>query len=490
MSRLLVIGCFLVFTPAAASPPADISLTADTLTVTVADGTPLQVEAGTLLVPETRGGEQGRQISIPYYRLRSTSATPAAPIFLLAGGPGASWLDQLERYKSSLKEVRFYRTLADVVLFDQRGGGRAQPSMSCDEKRAVPPHQPFDLGWVAETGRELLTACRDRWLSEGVDLSAYNTVENAADVDALRRALGYDRVTLVGGSYGSHVALALMRLYPQSVERVLMFGIEGLDQTWDDPAARLAAFRRIAAAAEASPELAPHIPEGGLILALQTVIDRLERQEIAAGPDRQPGDTSAVVNSALVRWLTGYQAGKRSRPNAWPEFILDMYHGDFSVAENAGRSLDTLSMDDPMHYSMDCASGISPDRAARYAADPARALLGNINFEYDAFCDVWPARDLGAAFRAPLVSDIPTLIVHGTWDTSTPIENARELVATLSNGRLIEVDGGTHGALTNLYSHWEPAHDSIGAFLRGEAIELPTIVNLPPVKFSARGVTH
>ncbi len=420
-------------------------------------------------------------LSIPYYRLRSTSASPAAPIFLLAGGPGASWLEQLERYGTSLNEVRFYRTLADVVLFDQRGGGRAQPAMTCDETRDVPTGLPFDPAWVEATGRQLLTACRDRWLAAGADLSAYTTIENAVDVDALRNALGYERVTLIGGSYGSHLALALMRLYPQSVERVLMFGVEGLDHTWDDPGARLATLRRIAAVAEASPELAPHIPEGGLLAALQMVLDRLERQ---------PADAGVVVNAALVRWLADYQAGRRSRPNAWPEFILDMYEGDYSIAADAARSFDALSMEDPMHYSMDCASGVSPDREERYAADPARSLLGDINMEYAAFCDVWPARDAGAAFRTPLASDIPTLIVHGTWDTSTPIENAREVVATLRNGRLIEVDGGTHGALNNLYSHWAPAYDSIGAFLRGESVTLPSTVKLPNVQFNARRTEH
>ncbi len=80
--------------------------------------------------------------------------------------------------------------------------------------------------------------------------------------------------------------------------------------------------------------------------------------------------------------------------------------------------------------------------------------------------------------------------MHGTWDTSTPIENAREVVATLRNGRLIEVDGGTHGALNNLYSHWAPAYDSIGAFLRGESVTLPSTVKLPNVQFNARRTEH
>lgn len=101
MNRYIALGCIFAFTPAAASPQVDGSLTADTLTIAVADGTDLLVEAGTVQVPETRGGELDRSVSIPYYRLRSSSSTPAAPIFLLAGGPGASWLDQLERYKAA-----------------------------------------------------------------------------------------------------------------------------------------------------------------------------------------------------------------------------------------------------------------------------------------------------------------------------------------------------------------------------------------------------
>ena len=96
------------------------------------------------------------------------------------------------------REVAFYRTIADVVVFDQRGGGRARPEMTCPDRKPVPSGRPFTLAVVADVMRELAVACRDRWVKAGVDLAAYNTVENAADVNDLRLALGYRKITLIG----------------------------------------------------------------------------------------------------------------------------------------------------------------------------------------------------------------------------------------------------------------------------------------------------
>ena len=126
--------------------------------------------------------------------------------------------------------------------------------------------------------QRLLVQCRDRWQSRGVDLAAYNTVESAADVNDLRLALGYSKITLIGGSYGSHLALQFMRQFPDAVDRAVIFGVEGPDHTWDDPAGALHTLQRIAAATEQSPEFRGRIPEGGLIKALEAVIARLDAQ--------------------------------------------------------------------------------------------------------------------------------------------------------------------------------------------------------------------
>lgn len=454
------------------------NLTIGPKTIAIDDGSHVEAEAGALQVPESRKRPTSRKVTLPYYRLKSTAAHPATPIFLLAGGPGSSWIERVGNAEY-FREIAFYRTIADVVVFDQRGGGRALPAMDCSQATRLPVDRPLALADMRTPMRTLLIACRDHWQAQGVDLAAYNTVENAADVDALRTALGYDKVTLVGGSYGSHLGLQVMRQFPEAVDRVVLFGIEGPDHTYDNPAGRLATLQRIAEVAERSPALAGRIPAGGLLKVLTRVLQRLDKapQTVTVTQDEKP--ITVVVDATLVRQIATREAGRRNAPDAWPEMILAMDRGDYSFAARMALRRRELRLQDPMHYSMDCASGVSGQRRDRYRSDPATALLGDINFEYEALCDVWPHDDLGAAFRADVVSDIRAVLFHGTWDTSTPIENAREVAATLRNSQLVEVIGGNHGALYNLYARWAPMRPLLRDFLAGKRVDFPDTVQLP-----------
>jgi len=457
-------------------------LTSAPKTVTIDNGATVTVEAGRLLVPESRSKPTDRVLSIPYYRLRSESDDPATPVFLLAGGPGSSWIERFEN-EENYQEVNFYREFADVVLFDQRGGGVALPAMDCPQRGSLPLDAPLDVDAVTGKMQELAVQCRELWTQQGVDLSAFNTDENAADLDDLRKALGYEKISVIGGSYGSHLALHFMRLHRDRVDRAMLYGIEGPDHTWDDPGAMLSTLQRIARVAEQSEELGPHIPEGGLLEALRVVENRLEKEPVTVTLRRGDQEVAVVVDKTLVQLISRRRAGRRSDPNFWPELILAMYNGDFSMPAQGALALRNLGLQDPMHYMMDCASGISADRRKRYLEDPAASLLGNINLEYAAICQIWNAPDLGSSFRANVVSDIPTLIVHGTWDTSTPIENARETVASLKNGHLLEVEQGSHGAIYNLYENWPPMRELVRSFLTGGDPHIPRKVSLPAVEF-------
>jgi pimeloyl-ACP methyl ester carboxylesterase len=315
-------------------------------------------------------------------------------------------------------------------------------------------------------------------------------VESAADVDALRAALGYERMTLVGGSYGSHLALATLRAHPERVERVVLYGVEGPDHTWDDPAGRLRALERIAAATEAAPAFRGKVPPDGLIGALRSVIERLEAKPERVVIERDGGELTVVVDAAAVRLSAAGRAGRRSRAWQWPQRILDLHRGDYRAFAEGALEGRELRIAPPMHSMMDCASGVSPERAERYARDPAAAIVGDVNLEYRAVCDAWGAPDLGLAFRAPVVSAVPALLLHGTWDTSTPIENAREVASSLSNAQLVEVLEGGHGALYNLLEHWPPMRRLLAAFLRGEPVRFPPQVALPPVAFEAPPGDH
>ncbi len=469
----------------AAAPAAPIEVPKTEIRrIPLDDGTTAEVEAGALEVPESRTRPTQRRVTLPFYRLRSTSPHPAAPIFLLAGGPGASWLDHYAAVETH-REVAFYRTLADVVLFDQRGGGRSVPAMGCPQTIELDAMKPFDPQAFRAALRPALIACRDTWLAEGVDLSAYNTVENAEDVNELRLALGYGPVTLVGGSYGSHLALALMRQHPEAVARALLFAIEGPGQTWDDPAAKLATLRRIAVDAEAGLNRS-RLPEGGLLTVLERVLARLEASPKVVTIVEEGLSRQVLIDADAVRRATTGAAGRRKTVGDWAEMILAMDQGDYSfVAERKLRNL-AVGVDDPMHYSIDCASGISEDRRRRYHDDPATKLVGDPNFEYEALCDLWPSAQLGDGFRANVVSDIPTLILHGTWDMSTPIDNAREVAATLRNARLVEIVHGGHGALYNLFARWPPIYERLRTFLLGGATDFPAqIIDPLPVSPSA-----
>ena len=166
------------------------------------------IECGILTVPENRVNPNGNVVEIPVAIIRSTAPNPAPdPIIYLEGGPGGSALTGADAwYESPLRAER------DIILFDQRGTGYSNPSLNCRELEDPD----------AEDAQAAGQACYDRLGSEGVDMSAYNSAENAADVDALRQALGYDQVNLYGISYGTRLALTVERDFPDGLRSVVI----------------------------------------------------------------------------------------------------------------------------------------------------------------------------------------------------------------------------------------------------------------------------
>lgn len=168
-----------------------------------------QVECGYLTVPEDRSQPDGKTIDLAVAIVRSPNPTPAAdPIIYLEGGPGGSALSGIEGwYDTGLGEFR------DIILIDQRGTGYSEPFLGC----------PDDLD-ISEDADDLefATACRDELVSRGVNLAAYNSAASAADINDLRLALGYEKVNLYGISYGTRLAMTIMRDYPEGLRSVVL----------------------------------------------------------------------------------------------------------------------------------------------------------------------------------------------------------------------------------------------------------------------------
>jgi pimeloyl-ACP methyl ester carboxylesterase len=331
--------------------------------------------------------------------------------------------------------------------------------------------------------REAMIRCRDHWIAEGVDLSAYNVDSIARDTDDLRAALGYDTVSLYGGSFGSHLGLHYIRLFPERVHRAVFAGIEGPDDTYDAPSEYLATLERIARHAEASAELGDSLPDVGLIEALKQTVERLREQPEVV----MMGDSEVIVTEAVIRAFGDFRAGDRGQPTFWPMLIAGWYEGDLTMAARAGGSLRSLPPIDAMKFVVDATSGGSPERMARLETDEGAGLFLREAMERKAGAGVWPTADLGPGFWEPVTADTTVLLVHGQWDTSTPIENARRAAAALPNAHLIEVVHGRHGAMNDLYNHWPAVHEKLESFLRGEPTEFPEAFTIPPVDYGEGG---
>jgi pimeloyl-ACP methyl ester carboxylesterase len=414
----------------------------------------ITAERGMLFVPVNRSNPQSDVIAIEVYRFKASEkakeGTP--PIFYLHGGPSFSGLEgQLAELGTFEERWQPYLDVSDLVVISQRGIGPSKPTTTIDVTTpTLPLDQDYDDEAEVEAFQNVCAREKSFWESQGLDLSGFTILEAAADVDDVRKALRYDKITIWGGSFGSHWGMAVMRYYPETVERAVLRGMEGPDHTYDHPGHIWNVYKRVAEDAEKSEELRSLIPEGGLIEAITTVMKRVEEKpfEVTVAhpetgkPQKVLFSPQSVVGKRLARGYTGPL-------RAWPADVTTMYNGDFTkVAERAvalladpGRQFRTAS-----YFMLDCGSGITPERLAEYKADPAVTLIGLLGWGYFAGCPIWDS-DLGNDFRQNFETNIPTVIAHGTWDTSTPYENALELVPYFKNSKFIPVIRGPHGAI-------------------------------------------
>jgi pimeloyl-ACP methyl ester carboxylesterase len=178
------------------------------------------------------------------------------PVFFLAGGPGQSAIELAGTVGRLLARLGNRR---DIVLVDLRGTGRSAP-LVCDEVPATAP-----LRESADPQQQIarLSQCREalRRLPHG-DLRLYTTALSSADVDAVRRSLGPAQINLVGVSYGTRLALDLLRQFPTTLRRVVLDGVAPSDMALPSASARdaQAAFDVALAACQAEPACDTHLP--------------------------------------------------------------------------------------------------------------------------------------------------------------------------------------------------------------------------------------
>ncbi len=495
ISLCLMAGCEYVqtFHTAAAKAPETGTIFISPERIQLKAGGMLNAEWGMMFVPVNRSRANSDVIAIEVYRFkRSEKADPNAfPIFFLHGGPSFAGLERsLEEVGTFEERWQDMTDVSDVVVVSQRGIGPSKPTTTIEiTRKSFAPDQSYNDEEAVASYQKTLAGEEATWEELGLDLQGFTVIEAAADVNDVRKALGYDKIVIWGGSFGSHWGMTIMRYYPEIVARAILRGMEGPDHTYDHPGHIWNVYKRVAAEAEKAPELKDLIPKGGLIKAIETVIERVENKPFKMTVTNSETNESQHVlfdAESVKRLARGYSRGLP----AWPTDVITLYNGDFSKAaesvvrryHNGGRSYRTAS-----YYMLDCGSGITTERLAEYNSDAALEILSRMNWGYTAGCSVWGS-DLGDEFRQNFETDIPTVIVHGTWDTSTPYENALELVPYFRNSKFIPVNRGPHGAIRSAMRSSEQFKKGIMKFAEtGDMSELPDKVEMPPVEWIVPG---
>ncbi|MDI4635490.1 alpha/beta fold hydrolase [Pelomonas sp. V22] len=476
MKTIVAMALFgLLLGVAAAAPQARLTDVREE-TLVARDGSLLRLTHGRVRVPESRERPGGPFIDLAVVRINLGTAQTGHAHVLLAGGPGDSGvrvaLDLATQGGAMLKEVLD----GDLIGIDQRGTGGSVPNLSTTVRYELPLDQPAsETSWLSLAERAS-RAVAAQMHERGIDLQAYNTEESADDMDAVRQALGEERWTLWGRSYGSHLALATARRHPQHVDRMVLVSPEGPDHTWKLPSLTDAALQRIAERAGA-PEVTAQLREATARLARAAV-----HLDV---PDPASGRTVGLVLGALdLQWLIAQVIGDPRAIATLPAAAREMAAGDFRrIGPLALRLRRQAGVGSAMKHMMDLSSNASAARLARIAQEAAGAVLGDaMNFPDRHLHAAWQAQAVGEAFRQPVTVPVPTLLLVGDLDARTPLENAREIAAALPRAHLVVVENAAHQF--DLFGPPE-LRRLLGRFVRGIG-DLPAQVTLPPLRFQGQ----
>lgn len=411
------------------------------------------LECGVVLVPEDRTRPTVTWIRLAVAVFRSPVAATRPPLVFLGGGPGTSIL---ERFGPGVSGS-FARDLTDsrdFVVFDQRGVGFSRPSLSCEELidlkyQTIGSHRTREQ--ETEDTVHAAFACRDRLLASGIDLAAYTTAANAADVNDIRIALGYDQLDVWGLSYGTRLALAVAQEFPEIVHSLVLEAAlpPSVNQVEDRASNTERAFRALFDGCAADAVCASAYP--GLETLFYDLVAELNvtpATYLAQHPRTGAIYQVLLTGDRLVRTLSEALTDAALIPFI-PLAAASIRAGDFALISQA-TSL--LTFDDgssqAMFYSVNCGDMVSRTSAAQvFAAQrTVRTEIASAMNE-DArlrICAGWGATEPPRDAASPVVSAVPTLILAGEYDPRTPPAYAQIAGRTLRNSSWFAFPGIGH----------------------------------------------
>lgn len=436
-------------------------------------GEETEAEQGYFEVPEDRRDPSSRRIRLSYVRFPSVAAKPGPPIVYLAGGPGGTATGTMTGPRFPILQA--LREVADVIAFDQRGAGPSNHIPRRAGPKGPPPPLTRDA-LTAAVRAEFRDAWAD-WTAAGVAMRGYNTVESADDIEDLRRHLAAERISLWGISYGSHLGLSVLKRHGDRVHKVALASLEGQDQTVKRPGALDSYLDRVAALLAADTDARAAVPD--LPGLMRRVHARLEADPLRLA---DPGGAEAgqvQIGGFGVQLMAGSMVANPPTLAMLPRVYRALDAGDASVLAPFARQLTGAARVSGMPEAMDLASGITAGRLARVEEEARAAVLGDaLNFPMPHLLGAVPGVDLGDDFRAPIRIDHPALLLAGTLDGRTPLEEQAEVAAQFRRKTHVTVENAGH----NVFEAHPRVQDLLVRFFRGEDVP-DTRLSLPPPEF-------
>jgi pimeloyl-ACP methyl ester carboxylesterase len=429
-----------------------------------------------LVVPANRAEFDGTTYRLEVTVLHSPNPDPRPdPVIYLSGGPG--YPGGSTSYWSSTPLIQE----RDVIVWDQRGTGDSEPDLECSEMEAVVLESFSDDRPYEDEQQEMVdavSACHDRLVDRGIDLRGFSTVENAADLADLRVALGYDEWNLFGISYGTRLALETMRSHPEGIRSVILDSTYPMDKNSVTSVVEGAqrAFDQLAAGCAADPACAA--AHGDLTQVFEGIIAQYDaepyRSTIDLGPDAGGVIPIVVTGSDIVAGLFNAMYDTTLIP-ALPAFATTLTSGDASIIDTVAlQGIPNINaVSEGMAISVDCsdaAAGSDEDAGSDVdlLADPGRwsSMLTVLTPE---FCEIWTVGELDRSFAEPVTSDIPTIVLSGTYDPVTPTPGGAQVAEALG-APFVTFDGFGHG----VWSESECGTSITLAFLADPTSEVDT----------------
>lgn len=416
---------------------------------------PLEIDCGYFVVPVNHADPQSGKIRLAVTILRASAKEKAAdPVVFLAGGPGASatysladWIDQ-----------PFLRK-RDLILVDLRGSGNSEPSLNCPE---IEQDRYADPVRAAQT-------CYQRLKQAGLDLSQFNNLQAAADLEALRGALGIKRWNLLGISSGARLALVMMRNYPESIRSAILDSTAPpqVNAYETRPANGAQALQTLFQSCQADSRCNYAYPDlEGLFYELLGELDQKPAAVQVANPF--DGATHTVQLDGRVLANLVFEALYRKETLARiPYVIYEAHYGRYPAIgglmfprtqalfypPSQADARKGAAESEGAYFSFECNEEVPFNRveAARRSAGNsifAQHLLTEVENVFEV-CNSWNSGLAAAQENEAVQSPIPTLILNGQYDPITPAAWGQAAAQDLQNSYVYSFPGLGHAVLEN-----------------------------------------